>query len=158
MTTDTLFDEIEFDEGCKYKAYKDSRGIWTIAIGHNLQVDPSLYPHLQHLIDDGIGDAQARELFNHDIQGVLHALDLHIPWWRQMSDVRQNAVANLTFNLGIGEFMTWHHTLGFLQAKQYVSAGTEILASQPWASEVHLRANRISKQIATGISQYPLAH
>lgn len=158
MTTDTLFDEIEFDEGCKLKAYKDSRGFWSIGIGHNLQVDPSLFPHLQHLITDGISLDQARDLFNNDAAGVLHGLDLHIPWWRNMNGARQNAVANLTFNLGVAKFMTWHHTIGFLQAEQYVSAGTEIQGTQPWASQVHERANRIGKQIATGISQYPLAH
>jgi lysozyme len=150
MTTPHLFDDLTQDEGLRLKAYKDSRGIWTIGIGHNLQADPSMMSMLQHLIDVGITMDQARTLFEHDVKTAELGLDLHIPWWRKMDDERQDALVNLTFNLGVAKLLTWHHTLAFLQSGNYSGAGTELRGTEPWHSQVGARAERIASQIYTG--------
>ncbi|MDB5422300.1 MAG: hypothetical protein JWR59_2247 [Brevundimonas sp.] len=84
--------ELERDEACVRHAYKDSRGYWTIGIGR--------------LIDKTLGGGITREealyLKRNDIVRFKGELDLAAPWWRTLDPVRQRAVLNMTFNLGLG--------------------------------------------------------
>lgn len=155
MTTQYLFDDVEFDEGIKLKPYKDTRGIWSIGIGHNIKADPAMNAQLQHLLTSGITIDQARTIFLHDVKTAEIALDLHIPWWRTMDDVRQDVFLNICFNVGCGELLTWHHFLAYSQQKQYTSAGKELAGTQPWMSQVKSRGARLSKQFSSGVRQYP---
>lgn len=155
MTTQYLFDDITFDEGFKLKPYRDSRNIWSIGIGHNIKADPTMNAQLQHLMTSGISVDQARVIFLNDVKTAEIALDLHIPWWRKLDDVRQDVLLNLCFNVGCAELLTWHHTLGYLQAGDYAMAGHELGSTQPWKSQVKSRADRLSKQLSTGVRQYP---
>jgi lysozyme len=154
MTTQYLYDDIKRDEGEKLFPYKDSVGIWTIGVGHNLKSDPTMNAQLTHLLQTGITPEMSRALFDHDLQAVKLSLDLHIPWWRNMDDVRQDALANMCFNLGCAELMTWHHTLDALKAGDYELASHNLLSSEPWHSQIPHRADRIGSQIKTGVRAY----
>ncbi len=155
MTTQYLFDDIAFDEGVKLKPYRDSRNIWSIGIGHNIQADPTLNAQLAHLMQTGITLDQAKAIFQHDVKTAELGLDLHVPWWRTLDDVRQDSVLNICFNVGCGGLLTWHHTLGYLQTGQFSNAYLELLNTQPWHNQVGHRAERIAMQIKTGVRQYP---
>ena len=154
MTTQQLYDEVKFEEGEKLKAYKDRNGIWSIGIGHNIEVDPTLQPQLNHLIAEGITQEQSQQLFATDMQKATADLDKHLPWWRQLDDIRQDAVVNIVFNRGINGFLAFHHTVDALQQKQYALAARNLLATKPWSTEIPERAKRIANQIETGVSQY----
>lgn len=151
MTTPYLLPDIERDEGRRLKAYRDSRGIWTIGVGHNIQADPTLIPQLRHLIDVGINDAHVMDLLVQDTAIVIKGLSLRLPWWRDLNDPRQDVFVNMAFNLGLGEFCTWSHTLGFAQQGDWAMCGHEIGVSEPWASQVGARAQRLATQMATGV-------
>lgn len=153
MTSPFLVPDLERDEGERLKAYKDSRGVWTIGTGHNLQVDPTLFPQLQHLITVGISQVQCDALLAADIAHVTARLNLLIPWWVTLDPLRQDVLANLAFNLGVNGLMAWHHTLGFAQAGDYASAGNAIGLSEPWATQVGARATRLSRQMTCGLHQ-----
>lgn len=152
-TSAYLILDLEQDEGTRLKPYRDSRGVWTIGCGHNLQVDPTLFPHLQHLIATGISQSQCDLLLEADVNHVIARLNLLIPWWVTLAPLRADVLANIAFNVGVGEFMSWHHTLGFAQAADYQRCGDEIAATEPWASQVGKRAERLADQMRTGVHQ-----
>jgi lysozyme len=157
MTTARLYDELTRDEGKRNKAYKDSKGIWSIGIGHNILADPVLRPQLSRLQTVGLSDAEVKALFATDVAKAEKQLDANIPWWRKLSDVRQDAIANLAFNLGIGKFLTWAHTLAAIQQSindgNFKRVGDMLRNTQPWADQVGDRATRIADQFATDIPQ-----
>lgn len=152
MTTSNLEADLIRDEGERTHAYRDSRGIWTIGIGHNIQVDPTLVPLLHHLINDGINQAQIDGLFAHDLAGAKLQLGLHLPWWTTLDDVRQDVIVNMTFNMGMKTLLQFHNTLRHIQEHNWLAASAGMLASA-WATEVGGRARRLAKQMTTGIHQ-----
>jgi len=77
-------------EGIVQSRYKDSVGVWTIGVGH-ARVPPGTR----------WTQAQSRAQLRLDIQTAENNLDHYLPWWRSMSDVRQDAIVNMCFNMGI---------------------------------------------------------
>lgn len=152
MTSPNLEADLIRDEGKRSKAYKDSRGIFTIGIGHNIQADPTLLADLGHLIDPGISDERINALFMHDLAEVTHELDLHLPWWRQLDDIRQDVLANMTFNMGIATLLEFTNTLAAIRRGDFEDAARRMLQSR-WASQVHSRATRLAEQMRTGVHQ-----
>jgi len=152
MTTDCLEADLVRDEGERLRAYKDSRGVWTIGVGHELAADPTACAELKRLIDPGISKAEADALFHQDLDTARHALDLHLPWWRSLDDVRQDVLANMAFNLGVAKLLTFESFLGFVKAGKYQHAALDMLGTL-WAFQVGARARRLSAQMRTGLRQ-----
>jgi lysozyme len=152
VTTAYLRADLWRDEGVRYKAYRDSRGIWTIGVGHNIQADLGLRARLSYLISDGLTPADVAALLDHDIAAACHALDVALPWWRTLDDIRQDVLANMTFNMGIATLLTFHGTLAALQAHDWVAAALHMSQSL-WAGQVGARATRLENQMRTGVHQ-----
>ena len=73
--------ELEFKEGRRNAAYKDSEGHWTIAIGHLLNEQTDAELAILGLEDDldnwegfQISEEQIEELLDHDITETMHRL------------------------------------------------------------------------------------
>ena len=152
MTTPHLEADLIRDEGVRLRAYRDTRGIWTIGIGHVIQADPGLTPQLAHLIDPGIDRSIVDTLFAHDVAGAKLGLSLRLPWWTGLDDVRQDVLVNMAFNLGIGALLAFHEVLGRMRAGDYVGAAAGMLDSA-WARQVGPRALRLAEQMRTGVHQ-----
>src|SRR5216683_3351843 len=152
MTTNNLEDDLIRDEGERLRAYRDTKGIWTIGIGHNIEADPVENPQLQHLINPGIDRATVDELFASDLGNAKSQLGLHLPWWTELDDIRQDVLVNMTFNMGINTLLQFHNTLAKLQAGDYDGAADGMLASA-WAGQVGQRAQRLATQMRTGVHQ-----
>lgn len=153
MTTQYLVSDLERDEGVRLFPYRDSRGFLTIGVGHNITADPAMAAQISQLMRVGISQAQVGTLLASDIAAVERRLDADLPWWRSLDDVRQDVVVNLAFNLGEGKLATWHHTLGDIQAGRFKAAEVDLENDQPWASQVHARAQRLALQMETGQRQ-----
>ena len=140
MNLNLMDAELRRDEGVRYVPYLDTATPprRTCGVGHNMDASP---------LPDGwtfpLSDAQVNTLLNHDLQVVFAALDLHLPWWRNLDEVRQRVVANMCFNMGIGTLMTFHNTLGAMQRGSYSVAAAGMLASK-WAQQVGMRARRLA--------------
>ena len=124
------------DEGLRLKPYTDTVGLMTIGVGRNLA-------------GVGISKEEAMHMLENDIDRVCDQLDNLIPWWKQLSEQRQQALANFVFNVGITTAMTFKNTLALLQSGQFASAADEVLRSK-WAGQVGQRAIRISTMIREG--------
>jgi len=148
--------ELERDEGLKLKAYKDTVGKWTIGVGRNLD-DVGLRLHEMEKLNisldsvklKGITGEQAMYLLDSDIDGVMVDLDMHLPWWRTLDEVRQRVLCNMCFNLGINGLMGFKNTLKLISTKRYREAADNMLLSK-WAGQVGKRANRLADLMRLG--------
>jgi lysozyme len=148
MTPD-LFERTVAREGLKLKPYRDTRGNWTIGIGHNMEVDPAMMARLAELQEHGITEDEARSLFLTDTLKFTHQLDVHFAWWLDLDDVRQDVIFDMAFNMGLETFATFHHTLGDIQAHRWPAAAADMLASK-WAEQTGRRARADAEEMEIG--------
>lgn len=143
MTTSHLADDLKRDEGCRLTAYPDTLGIYTIGYGHAHVRPGTVWTQ-----------AEADEALAADIAKAEALLDAHIPWWRTLTDPRQDVLANLCFNMGFGDgihgLSSFKHTLEAIRLSLYDSAAEGLLASK-WAGQVHGRATRLAEQMRSGV-------
>lgn len=124
------------DEGLRLKPYEDSVGKVTIGIGRNLS-------------DNGITAGEVDFLLTNDITSVMQALDMAVPYWKDQTEPRQRAIANMAFNMGIHRLLGFTNMLAAIRAGDYAAASQEALNSE-WAKQVGARAQRIAVLLATG--------
>lgn len=136
--------ELVRDEGLKLKPYVDSRGVLSIGVGRNLR-------------DVGITFDEAMAMLRRDIAFHVGQLDRFVPWWRSLDEIRQRALLNMAFNLGVGpspeepegKLLQFRGTLDAIQEGDYLIAGHHLRAT-PWFSQVGQRGERVVRMIETG--------
>lgn len=125
-----LVAELRRDEGVERTPYLDTKGIWTIGVGHNLRAKPLpagwSYPLTYEQID---------ELLEQDLETVYRDLDRAAAWWRALSPVRQRVLANMCFNMGISRLLGFAKMLVAARGGDYARAAVEMLDSK-WATDV----------------------
>jgi lysozyme len=136
MNRDALSAQLVTDEGLRLKPYRDTVGKTTIGVGRNLD-------------DVGISKSEAMMLLGADIDVACAALDKSLPWWRGLSENRQDVLCNMAFNMGINKLMGFVNTLAKIQAGDYEGAAMGMLDSH-WAQQVGERAQRLAKMMREG--------
>lgn len=131
-----LEEQLINDEGFMSKPYKDTVGKVTIGYGRNLD-------------DVGISRSEAYAMLQNDIIKVRSELMVKLPFFKSLTDGRQNALLNMAFNMGTNGLLKFKNTLKLIEEKNFEQASIEVLKSK-WASQVGSRANRISLQIKNG--------
>src|SRR5260221_216391 len=116
------------DEGLRLKPYRDTVGKLTIGVGRNLD-------------DKGISQEEAAIMLENDIDEHVALLDAKLPWWRKLDEARQNALANMAFNLGIEGLLGFKNSLALLERGEYEKAAANFAMSK-WAKQVGPRADR----------------
>ncbi len=124
-----LEQELTRDEGKKNVMYKDSLGKNTVGIGRLMDGKP-------------VSDAVISLMFSEDITESEAFLNRNIPWWTNLSPIRQRVLLNMAFNLG-GKLLQFKNTLFAIQAEQFDTAAKEMLDSL-WAKQVGKRAKRLA--------------
>jgi len=130
--------QLKSDEGCVLYAYPDSLGFTTVGYGRLLD----------HRKGGGISESEAEYLLDNDICKVGIAL-APFAWFQAQDSVRQAALVNMAFNLGVPGLLHFPHFLGFMASKDYTQAVAE-LVDTPWHKEVGARADRIMALISSG--------
>lgn len=128
---DDLRKDLIADEGLRLKPYRCSAGKLTIGVGRNLD-------------DVGITRDEAMHLLDEDIARVQRELDRNVPWWRDLPEPAQRALANMCFNLGWPRLSGFTQMLAHLKLERFGQAAYEALDST-WARQVGARAQRIAK-------------
>jgi lysozyme len=141
MNRDTLKSALRRDEGFRSYAYQDSKGYWTIGVGHLIdRRGGGLKPQfIEMLLDD-------------DIDEKISQLNKALPWWSQLDEVRQRVLVNMTFNLGVDGLLGFHNFLAALERKEFAAAADEMVDSD-WHKEVGARAHRLEDAMRTGVDQ-----
>ena len=122
--------------GNRHILYRDSVGIQTIGYGRNID-------------ERGISHDEAVLMLRNDIDDSVSDMNRVFPWVGELDDIRQEVVANMVFNLGIGKFSRFKKTIAHIRAGRFVDASKEMLDSK-WARQVGYRAKELSMMMATG--------
>lgn len=142
QVTPDLIADLKRDEGLRLEAYPDpvSHGDpWTIGYGHTGGISSGVVWTENQASDQLLADASRAA------SGVLTAL----PWVATLDSVRQDALYNMAFNLGVNGLIDFPHTLDMIKSGQWARAVAAMMAST-WASEVGQRATRLAHMILTG--------
>lgn len=106
-----MCDQLILHEGIELKPYKDSRGIWTVGVGFNLEARSAEY--FNSVIgrtalfrrDTGgftgeVTREEALKVVQRDIKVYQAAVRTKFPRYDELSEIRQRVVLDLAFNLG----------------------------------------------------------
>lgn len=126
-------------EGVVPYAYQDSLGYWTIGVGH--LIDKRVGGKLPDMIVEG--------LLDYDLACARVDLFSEFPWARQLDDVRQAALIDMTFNLGIGKLKGFKNTLAAFKEGRWDDAAKGMMSSK-WAGQVGKRADRLAEMTRSG--------
>jgi len=118
------------EEGIRLKPYLCPAGKTTIGVGRNLD-------------DVGITEDEAMAMLDNDIGRVKAQLTKALPWLETKPPGVQRAIANMTFQMGLGALLKFKKMLAALQAKDYTAARREALDSA-WAKQTPQRAKRVT--------------
>jgi len=131
-----LIEILRRHEGVKNTLYKCTSDKWTIGVSRNLE-------------DVGLSEEEIDMLLLNDIVRTKELMDDYIPWHRDLDQVRQEALINFVFNVGIGTTMKFKNAMAALEEHDYDTAATEMLDSN-WAKQVGSRAEEVTQMIKTG--------
>ncbi len=126
--------QLMVDEGFKTKPYKDSRGLWTIGVGHLIQ------PHESF---DKLTPRFIMEMLRKDYTSATKDIERLFPWAK--SEVKL-VLINMRFQLGATGLSKFSKTIKYLEAKEYDNAAIEMLSSK-WARQTPNRASRLAGRI-----------
>lgn len=131
-----LIDQLKRHEGIRLKPYRCTAGVLSIGYGRSLETK-------------GITLYEAEILLNHDVGAVVSSLKNELIFWERLDHVRQEALINMAFNIGVTGLMKFKKTLSMIAGGDYLDASIEMLDSK-WAIQVPKRAKELSEQMETG--------
>lgn len=136
-----LIEQLRLHEGVRSKVYLCSEGYETIGVGRNIS-------------DSGIGlsDDEIAYLLANDIARCEKEIAERFDWFDDLDPVRQDALVDMAFNLGISRLAQFQNMLGALSEGRFDDAAAEALDSR-WASQVGQRAQTVAAMIRTGERQ-----
>lgn len=124
-------------EGVKLHVYKDSHGIDTIGVGHNLA--------------DGIPLNIAYALRDADIASARHEVMAALPWLQCASQSRQDAITHLCFWVGIASLLGFKKMLAAVQCADWQTAHDELINSS-LHNDIPERCEQIANRLLTGFT------
>tara|TARA_R100001086_G_scaffold117649_1_gene60424 strand:+ start:1065 stop:1490 length:426 start_codon:yes stop_codon:yes gene_type:complete len=126
-------------EGVEPYAYKDHLGYITVGVGRCLEKDVGM----------GLSDDEIDYLLRNDIVRVQEELSEEYDWFADLDQVRQEAMINLSFNLGATRLRGFRNALAAMAEEDYETAANEFMDSK-WSSQVGRRAYEVTQMIRTG--------
>lgn len=147
-----IFDMLRYDEGLELKVYKDTRGFWTVGIGHLLTKNPSKEVAISKL-DEVLGRKtsgvitmqEAQDLFELDVNDAIDGIEKN----SVLSDVyaaldieRQKALINMVFQMGVTGVAGFKNSMRMLKEHRWPEAAVN-LAQSNWYKQTPNRAKRV---------------
>lgn len=136
MNEGKLIGSTQKHEGCRLTAYQDTRGVWTIGWGRNLQT-------LR------ISAQQAAEWHNEDLSTAIAEAKGFPEYACLDTDARQNAFIEMVFNMGPRKVLGFTNMLAAIRLQHFADAAKHALDSD-WAKQVGKRAVTLSEMLRTG--------
>ena len=131
-------------EGRRNTPYKDSKGLWTVGIGHLIGDGRSLPPSMNRTFSD----AEVDELFSKDYKHHAAAAS-GIPGYNQINDMGKVALIDLTFNMGPAWYKKWPNFCKAMGEGNWQLA-SQCLEQSAWYRQVGKRAPTITGLIRNG--------
>ena len=125
-------------EGVRSKVYMCSANYETIAVGRNIS-ESGL----------GLSEDEINYLLNNDIKRVREELTDSYFWFPAMNEARQDALVDISFNLGQTRLRGFVKALEAMSREQFDVAADEFMDSK-WSQQVGNRAIEVTEMIRTG--------
>ena len=130
-----LISMLKRHEGLRLKPYLCTADQLTIGYGRNLE-------------SMGISRYEAEVMLVSDIERCYNELEV-FGWFVGLDIVRQEAMVDLLFNLGLPRFLGFKKMIRHLSNKEYSQAAAELLNSR-YAIQVGDRANELAYMLERG--------
>jgi len=135
-----ILEQLKRHEGSRTHFYRCTSGLATIGVGRCIE-EGSL----------GLSEDEILYLLQNDVGRCQREL-LAFSWFTDLDSVRQDAMVNLLFNLGMTRLMGFKTALSAMERADYQTAADEFMDSR-WAQQVGNRADEVCEMIRTG--RYP---
>ena len=127
-------------EGLKTTLYKDSRGFWTMGVGH--MCDPALGGKFSvntcmSILSDDIADTRAQLA--------------PFSFYKKLDQVRADMLVEMCFNIGLHGLLQFHDMIKSIDKNDYVQAAKDFLNSKE-AIQIHSeRAQDMAYRLQFGL-------
>lgn len=147
------------DEGIKQKPYLDSLKRWSVATGRCLETNPLSGSEWKALLDRGYVEftitPTGAALLETQQLSVIAATLAHdyADFWPSLSDARQNALAELAFQIGVAGEEAFHDMLAAIRAALHTGDWVPVKAAglnSKWAQQTPNRAEIVLEQLRSG--------
>jgi len=125
-------------EGVRNFVYLCSEGYETIGVGRNI-ADSGL----------GLSDDEVDYLLDNDIKRVREELNDEYYWFGALNDARQEAMIDISFNLGQTRLRGFKKALDAMSTEDFDRAADEFMDSK-WSEQVGNRSTEVTEMIRTG--------
>lgn len=136
-------------EGFRHKPYLDCCGkYWRececvrkgrLSVGYGRNLD-----------DVGISRSEAEVLLHHDVYSAEANAVRAFQWFPSLNDIRQRAITEVIFNVGMTKFLGFRQTIAAVKAGFYRIAAEHLLDSK-WKTQVGpTRSERIARYLRDG--------
>jgi lysozyme len=136
--TEKLLEMLKRHEGVKSHVYLCSAGYETIGVGRNISKSGL-----------GMSADEVDYLLENDIERVIKELSSEYPWFKDLDDVRKDAMIDISFNLGATRLRGFKRALAAMEVADYKTAAKEFLDSK-WSRDVKGRATELCYMIEMG--------
>ena len=136
---DKLIKMLKVHEGVETYAYKCSENKTTIGVGRNVDKAGGL----------GLSDDEVDYLLQNDIDRVILELDSEYDWFSDLDDVRQDAMVDISFNLGQTRLRAFKKALSAMSEGDWDEAADQFMDSR-WSEQVGIRAKNLTEMIRIG--------
>ena len=136
---DKLIEMLKVHEGVETYAYKCSENKTTIGVGRNVDKAGGL----------GLSDDEVDYLLQNDIDRVILELDSEYDWFSDLDDVRQDAMIDISFNLGQTRLRAFKKALSAMSEGDWDEAANQFMDSR-WSEQVGIRAKNLTEMIRIG--------
>ena len=139
MNHERLKKQLENDELRSKKIYVDTVGKVSGGIGRNLT-------------DRGFGEDEIDLMYANDIKIAEKDARALVPGFDHLDDVRQEVLANLSFNLGYSRLAGFKKFLAAVNSSRFADAAEELEDSK-WFGQVGKRGARLRDAMRNGVWQ-----
>lgn len=154
-----IFEMLKYDEGIKNTLYKDTLEYYTIGIGHLVTKEANKTRALEILdkkfsraTNGTLTDKEVEILFNEDVQTAINQIKQNRvvnDVYQSLDSIRQMALINMVFQMGIGGVATFTNSLALLKNKDWEKAAINLSKSK-WFSQTPNRSYRVIEVFRTG--------
>jgi|TARA_A100000172_G_C3030440_1_gene106450 lysozyme len=134
----SLVDMLKRHEGIKSKVYLCSKGYETIGVGRNISKTGM-----------GISEIEIDFLLTNDLLRIRRELRTEYPWFSKLDSIRQDALIDISFNLGQTVLRKFKKALKAMSEENYELAADEFMDSR-WSKQVGNRAVEVTEMIRSG--------
>jgi len=134
-----LIEMLKRHEGVEKFAYRCSENKITVGVGRNIDKEGGL----------GLSDDEVDYLLQNDIDRIIAELDDEYEWFSDLDEVRQNAMVDISFNLGQTRLRAFKKALAAMAEGDWSEAADQFMDSR-WSGQVGNRAKELTEMIRTG--------